>query len=130
MPSRDYYLIIGAKINGHGFLSLNESRLERFGVSFGFQMPCLHIIEELVCYIQQSSAGTDQCAILVNTFIQKGDQQYSDSKELPSYVQQQPQTTSVATPQAVRSYPTTPSTFGQQNKLGKLHATPVHAHNS
>ena len=80
-------------------------------------------------YIQQSSAGTDQCAILVNTFIQKGDQQHSDSKGLPSYVQPQPQTSSVATPQAVRSYPTTPSTFGQQNKLGKLHATPVHAHN-
>ena len=54
---------------------------------------------------------------LVNTFIQKGDQQYSDSKGLPSYVQQQPQTTSVATPQAVRSYPT-PSTARQQNKLG------------
>ena len=61
MLSSDYYLIIGAKINGHGFLSLNESRLEHFGVSFGFQIPCVHIIEELVCYIQQSSAGTDQC---------------------------------------------------------------------
>ena len=69
--------------------------------------------------MQQSSAGTGQCAILVNTFIQTGDQQYSDSKGLPSYVQQQPQTSSVATPQAVRSNPT-PSSARQQNKLGKL----------
>lgn len=67
---------------------------------------------------------------MVNTFfIQKGDQQYSDSslKGLPSYVQQQRPISSVATPQTIRSYPT-PSTAGQQNKLGKLHATPVHAH--
>ena len=67
---------------------------------------------------------------MVNTFfIQKGDQQYSDSnlKGLPSYVQQQRPISSVATPQTIRSYPT-PSTAGQWNRLGKLHATPINGH--
>ena len=41
-------IIIDARINGYGFLSLNESRLERFGVSFGFQIPLMNIIEDLV----------------------------------------------------------------------------------
>ena len=42
-------IIIDARINGYGFLSLNESRLERFGVSFGFLLPLMNIIEDLVC---------------------------------------------------------------------------------
>ena len=41
-------IILDAQINGYGFLSLNESRLERFGVSFGFQIPLMNIIEDLV----------------------------------------------------------------------------------
>ena len=42
-------IVLDAKINGCGFLSLNESRLERFGVSFGFLLPLMNIIEDLVC---------------------------------------------------------------------------------
>ena len=42
-------IILDAKINGCAFLSLNESRLERFGVSFGFQFTLMNIIENLVC---------------------------------------------------------------------------------
>ena len=41
--------IIDARINGYAFLSLNESRLERFGVSFGFQFTLMNIIENEVC---------------------------------------------------------------------------------
>jgi hypothetical protein len=44
-------LYLEAKINGHVFLSLNESRLERFNVSFGFQLSIANIIEDLVCDI-------------------------------------------------------------------------------
>ena len=39
---------IDAKINGHAFLSLNESRLERFSVSLGFTFTIMNIIEDLV----------------------------------------------------------------------------------
>ena len=39
---------IDARINGHIFLSLNESWLERFNVSFGFQFTIMNIIEDLV----------------------------------------------------------------------------------
>jgi hypothetical protein len=39
---------LDARINGHIFLSLNESRLERFHVSFGFQFAIMNIIEDLV----------------------------------------------------------------------------------
>jgi hypothetical protein len=39
---------VDAKINGRAFLSLNESRLERSGVSLGFQCTLMDIIENLV----------------------------------------------------------------------------------
>ena len=39
---------LDARINGHVFLSLNESRLERFHVSFGFQFAIMNIIEDMV----------------------------------------------------------------------------------
>ena len=39
---------IDATINGYAFLSLNESRLERFGVTYGFQVTLMNIIENLV----------------------------------------------------------------------------------
>ena len=41
--------IIDARINGDVFLSLNESRLGRTGVSLGFQFAVMNIIEDLVC---------------------------------------------------------------------------------
>ena len=42
--------IIDAKINGHAFLRLDERTLERFGVTLGFQLSLIDIIEGLVCY--------------------------------------------------------------------------------
>ena len=39
---------LDARINGHVFLSLNESRLERFHVSFGFEFAIMNIIEDMV----------------------------------------------------------------------------------
>ena len=39
---------LGARINGYAFLSLNESRLERFNVSFEFQFAIMNIIEDIV----------------------------------------------------------------------------------
>ena len=41
-------LCLDARINGHVFLSLNESRLERFSVSVGFQFAIMNIIEDMV----------------------------------------------------------------------------------
>ena len=38
---------LDARINGHVFLSLNESRLERFNVSVGFQFAIMNIIEDV-----------------------------------------------------------------------------------
>ena len=46
-----HFCILDAKINGRAFLSLNESRLERSGVSLGFQCTLMDIIESLVCDI-------------------------------------------------------------------------------
>ena len=43
--------MLDARINGSVFLSLNEGRLERFGVSLGFQFTLMDIIEDLVCDI-------------------------------------------------------------------------------
>ena len=40
---------LDARINGHIFLSLNESRLERFSVSVGFQFAIMDIIKDMVC---------------------------------------------------------------------------------
>jgi hypothetical protein len=45
------HYILDAQINGDVFLSLNESRLERFKVSLGFQFAIMNIIEDLVCDI-------------------------------------------------------------------------------
>ena len=39
---------LDARINGHVFLSLNESRLERFSVSVGFQFAIMNILEDMV----------------------------------------------------------------------------------
>ena len=39
---------LDARINGHIFLSLNESRLERFSVSVGFQFAVMNIIKDMV----------------------------------------------------------------------------------
>ena len=41
---------LDARVNGHAFLSLNESWLERFQVSFGFQLTIMNIIEDAVYY--------------------------------------------------------------------------------
>ena len=40
--------ITDVRINGHIFLSLNESRLERFNVSFRFTLAIMNIIEDMV----------------------------------------------------------------------------------
>ena len=45
----DIHSILDARINGDVFLSLNESRLERSGVTLGFQLAIMSIIEDLVC---------------------------------------------------------------------------------
>ena len=41
--------VVGARVNGNGFLSLDEGRLERLGVSLGFLLPLVGIIQDLVC---------------------------------------------------------------------------------
>ena len=43
-----YYYYLDARINGHAFLNLSESWLERFQVSFGFQLTIINIIEDAV----------------------------------------------------------------------------------
>ena len=48
-------IIIGAKINGRAFFSLNENRLERSGVSLGFQCTLMDVIEDLVCAFMQNN---------------------------------------------------------------------------
>ena len=48
---------LDARINGHVFLSLNESRLERFSVSVGFQFAIMDIIEYLVSCGKVSSVA-------------------------------------------------------------------------
>ena len=45
----DFHSLLDARINGDVFLRLNETRLERSGVSLGFQVTLLNIIESLVC---------------------------------------------------------------------------------
>ena len=51
-----WLLRLDARINGHIFLSLNESRLERFRVSFGFQFAIMNIIEDImVCSWEDAS---------------------------------------------------------------------------
>ena len=42
-------IIVDARVSGNGFLSLDEGRLERLGVSLGFLLPLVNIIQELVC---------------------------------------------------------------------------------
>lgn len=41
--------VLGAKLNGSGFLRLNESKLDHLGVSIGFQLIVMDIIMDLVC---------------------------------------------------------------------------------
>ena len=41
-------LCLDARINGHIFLSLDESRLERFRVSAGFEFAIMNIIKDVV----------------------------------------------------------------------------------
>ena len=41
-------LIIEAKIDGNQLLSLGEDSLEEFGLSDGFQLPLMKVIEDLV----------------------------------------------------------------------------------
>ena len=48
MYATDFHIILDARINGAVFRSLNESRLERSGVSLGFQLSIMNIIQELV----------------------------------------------------------------------------------
>ena len=48
---------LDARINGHVFLSLNESRLERFSLSVGFQFAIMDIIEDMVSCGKVSSVA-------------------------------------------------------------------------
>ena len=48
---------LDARINGHVFLSLNESRIKRFSVSVGFEFAIMDIIESLVSCGKVSSAA-------------------------------------------------------------------------
>jgi hypothetical protein len=41
-------LCLDARITGHIFLSLNESQLRRFGLSFGFRFVIMEILEDMV----------------------------------------------------------------------------------
>ena len=49
-PIINFVNIIDAKINGRAFTRLDERTLERFGVTLGFQLSLIDIIEELVRY--------------------------------------------------------------------------------
>ena len=42
-------VIIDNRINGFALLSLDESTLGQFGVTYGFRLTLMSIIEELVC---------------------------------------------------------------------------------
>ena len=54
-------VFIDARINVHVLLSLNERRLERFGVSLGFQFAIMSVIEDLVhSYIRKYSLSAIQ----------------------------------------------------------------------
>jgi hypothetical protein len=44
-----YNTSIDNRINGYAFLSLDESTLRQFGVSYGFKITLMDIIENLVC---------------------------------------------------------------------------------
>ena len=46
-------------MNGHAFLSLTESRLEHVGVSFGFQIQVIDILENLVCIVDHLALTID-----------------------------------------------------------------------
>ena len=59
MPIYCHFESLVAKINGREFLNLNESRLEQFGVSLGFQCTLMDIIENLVCDIQYHKKKSD-----------------------------------------------------------------------
>ena len=45
------YSTLGARINGFALLTLSESRLERLGMSIGFHVILMSIIENLICDI-------------------------------------------------------------------------------
>ena len=47
-----YYYNIDNRIGGSAFLSLDESILKQFGVSYGFKFTLMEIIENLVCDIE------------------------------------------------------------------------------
>ena len=102
---------LDAKINGHVFLSLNESRLTQFGISLGFKFAIVNIIEDMVwrslwcsitsactCYLQKSSLRL----------------QLPDRLSL----QQQSPSSNLATPRTTQ-HQLNSSTSGQQTKLGK-----------
>jgi hypothetical protein len=54
---RDNIICLDAKINGHVFLNLNESRLTQFGISLGFKFAIMSIIEDMVSSREVSSVA-------------------------------------------------------------------------
>ena len=119
-------IIIVAKINGRAFLSLNENRLERSGVSLGFQCTLMDIIEDLVCTFMQNNnvnkvQNNDLCFVYTYIHVQKRSQQpQHDDRKAPSSPQQSPTSSvHVTTPSTTLTQPTSPNAR-QQTKIGKL----------
>ena len=77
-----YY--IGNRINGYAFLSLNESKLTQFGVSYGFNFTLMNIIENLVCDI----TSVHPCITDVCTVYRRGMKSILEAGRYCSYLQQ------------------------------------------
>jgi hypothetical protein len=116
-------IYLDARITGHIFLSLNESRLERFSVSFGFQFAIMSIIEDMVHVCSWKSSITPSCTC----YVQKSSQQPPSSERLPIQ-QQSPTRSSMATPKTTQ-HQLSSSTDGQQTKIGRQLASHImHTH--
>ena len=116
-------LCLDARINGHILLSLNESRLEHFNVSFGFQLAIANIIQDLVCDIpiMCTVLGSIGLVCLINNILQKKSQQSQNREILSSQQQSKSLTSSTATSSMTRQLSSTSS--GQPlSKLGKVYA--------
>ena len=124
----DIHSLLDTYINGDVFLSLNESRLEQSGVSLGFRVMLLNIIESLVCdiyYIVHTNTNN-----LVIIYAQKKSQQPPDNGRLSP----QPESaTSTVASLTTRHQPASPTAAEQQNltKFSKLLHAPsqaIHSH--
>jgi hypothetical protein len=106
-------ICLGARINGHVFLSLNESWLTQFGISLGFKIAIMSVIQDLVC-----SWESLYFSITCTCYVQKSSQQPPSSEGLP-LPHHQSQTSSMAVPRTTQYQLSSPTTR-QQTKIGKL----------